>query len=432
MNSHSPFQRCHEIDWRRFPAVVFESDDWGACETTRNSEEAAKYAEILNGNQQGGGAAPPNGTLESIDDLERLYRTLERFRGVDGHPAVFSAFVCTGNPDYAAIRATNFVEYVDIGIDQGVPLGWERGDLATKWRDGIRRGVWAPEFHSNLHHTSPVLLMRRLQSDTPEGVHARSIFALTSYYQGAHLPEYEGMNALEQHQWVNKGVERFTRAVGRPPNAAVTSDAYPITETIWAVNGIKTVCLKNSKMNTGEVVVYHSKPWNNQNVYVNIGSHDPVKDLIYLTRNVWFENVIRDPSQRAKTVADVAEKRWKENEPAVISTHRVRYVSLRRDDAERGYAELEKLLMILVGKKDVCFLSTAEVSDLYRKGWSTRETSGGVILRNWSENSGDIILNGSFAEIRSLPDGGTIPFRSHGSDQIVASPPLGDFLLVRN
>ena len=26
----------HRIDWERFPAVVFESDDWGACEVARS------------------------------------------------------------------------------------------------------------------------------------------------------------------------------------------------------------------------------------------------------------------------------------------------------------------------------------------------------------------------------------------------------------
>lgn len=94
------------IDWNKYRAVVFESDDWGACEHVRHRADAAALRHILD--QIGAGPSRLDGTLESPDDLERLYCVLESVRGCDGQPAAFTAFMPMGNPDFAAIAASDF------------------------------------------------------------------------------------------------------------------------------------------------------------------------------------------------------------------------------------------------------------------------------------------------------------------------------------
>lgn len=355
--------------------------------------------------------------LESPEDLEHLYATLERFHGADALPAVFTAFICACNPDYDEIRRNGFSSYAWIGVDRGVPHGWERGDFTAKWREGVKRGIFAPEFHAFLHHTSPKTWLRLLQTASPEGDLARKLFDLRVYFQGRHVPEYEGMNVREQYACVKTGIETFTRATGCLPAAAVTSVAYPVTETTWSLNGIRTICLKNSKMNTGEVVVYHTKPWNNQDTYVPIGAYNPMEDVIYLCRNAWFEG------QSADEAFPVILRRWSEGEPAVVSSHRSNYVSLRREVVTRGYAKLEDLLGRLM-EKGARFLTTAEVGDLYRQGWSLRTTGGKQILRKWAEDADPIQLTHGAKSLVSIPEGKSFFLRPDGT---VTVPP-GDYV----
>ena len=394
-------KRRHEIDWRKHPAVVFESDDWGACE---NAIDAACSDKIAVAHKKHKGEdCRELGTLESVDDLERLYRLLEKHQGADGLPAVFTAFVCVGNPDYEAIGQSGFKEYRDIGLDEGVPPGWERGDIAGKLREGLDRGVFAPEFHANLHHTSPKLWLELLNEDSPNGRVARDLFALRCYYQGIHLPEYHKLDIREQFQWVETGVRRFKRIFGVAPTAAVTSDAFPETEIVWSLNGIKVVCLKNCRNHNGEVVVYHTKPWNMQDVYTPLGAYNELLDVVYLTRNAFFE--LQPPHGcPAETLLGVVDNCLNvHHEPAIISTHRVNYVSLDKEMAGRRHAELETLLAGLC-KRGVSFLTTAEVGQLYRQGWSERRFGDKRVIRKWCGDAEDAVLPDG-RSVASLPVG---------------------------
>jgi hypothetical protein len=239
--------RKFEIDPERFPAVVFESDDWGACERIPSAEIAEKNKELL-------GWWQPK--LENIFELEELFSVIGKYIGIDNQKAVFTAFTSVGNPDYDAIRANGFTRYCDIGIDEGFPTPWNGDGIIEKMREGVRRGIWAPEYHSMLHHTSTKLWLELLRGEGPQNEYARKLFDLNCYLQDRHLPEYEKFTVREQREMIDTGMERFHRAFGYAPNAAVTSDAYPITVSLWAAAGINTVSLINCRVNSGEVVVY--------------------------------------------------------------------------------------------------------------------------------------------------------------------------------
>lgn len=419
--TESRWEMRQTIDWERFPAVVFESDDWGACEVARDAEDAAAlqplWDEVLDRSR------PILTTLESPSDLAWLYDVLESVKGADGLPAVFTAFTCTGNPDFEAIRRAG--EYCDIGIDEGVPAGWERGDLRAAWRDGLSRGVFAPEFHGNLHHTSPVVLMELLHDDGPEGRLARESFDREVYCQGRHVPEFEGMTVRDQLAWNRTGMERFRRAFGYDPACAITSDALPETEVIWSLLGIRAVCLKNCRVNSGQVVVYPTKPWNNQDPDVPLGAYDPVLDVTFMIRNVFFE-CAGNPDQHADSVFDIIRTRWSEGEPAMISTHRANYVSLDAERAETGFSELQRLLELLLKEADTRFLTTAEVADIYRQGWSLRTWDGQGILRVFSEDATPARLKGDHSEVRSVTDESIFEGVADGAETVL-EPPVGEY-----
>jgi len=416
----------HRIDWERHRAMVFESDDWGGCEVAAAPADAAIVADVWDALHARRREVLT--TLETPADLARLYDLLAAHQGADGLPAVFTAFVSVANPDFPAIRASGFERYADLAIDQAVPARWQRGDIVGAWREGIRRGLFAPEYHANLHHTSPVRWLERLRAPGPEGVAARRLFELEVYCQGEHLPEFEGMALSEEHAWHEAGMSRFERICGYRPAAAITSDAYPETETLWALLGIRTICLKSCRVNSGQVVVYATKPWNNQDPAVPMGACHPRLDVAYLTRNVFFECAGR-PEQSAQVAGEVIRARWSEGEPAVVSTHRANYVSLDPGFAEDGRRQLARLLADLAAA-GARFLTTAEVGDLYRRGWSLRAAGEQHILRFWSESGAQVRVPGTWAAARALPDGREHPGQAAGAATEFRLP-VGDYRLTR-
>lgn len=377
------YQRNYEIDTERYPAVVFESDDWLVCENAPNLEAAQAYNQLLKTYRN---SSSSMGTLETSDDLERLFILLESHRGADSLPVVFTAFSTMGNPDFEAIRQNRFEQYVDIDATQDFPAPWNGNGTIEKTLEGIRRGVWEPEYHCMLHHVSPKLWLERLRSDSAAGEFARQAFELSIYGQGEHLPEYEGYSLREQFEFIRTGFNRFEKLFGRKPNAAVTSDAYPETEHLWIVCGVNTVCLKNSRINSGEVVVYDTKPWNMQDLYARQGDINPLSGAVYLTRNAFFEQRMNHQyyGDSADTVMNtVITNLKKRHEPGIISTHRANYVSFLPEVSEIRYEQLDKLLGAL-SAYGVYFLTSGELGDLYRQGYSTRCVGEKTLLRKWN------------------------------------------------
>src|SRR5262245_54807548 len=90
------------LDWRRLPAVVLESDDWGLCGWVPD-EQAYRVMADTPAWRSPLGLAHGRSTLESAADVERLASTLLEFRGADGFPPVWQANTVVAAPDYARL-----------------------------------------------------------------------------------------------------------------------------------------------------------------------------------------------------------------------------------------------------------------------------------------------------------------------------------------
>lgn len=361
-------------DWRSFRAVALECDDWGACEYAPSQEAwrqtvAETPPETLRPSQ--------SGKLESSGDIERLGAVLEKHPGKDGLPLTVTAFFCLANPDYEKITATR--QYRDIPIDQGFPHGWEEDSLPKAWSEAAGKGWFAPEFHTRFHHMNAADWLKLLREDSQAGAEARKRFDRSIYYQNTHYPEYAGLTPEQTQQWLAPALATFRRLFSKTPTAGVTSDATPLTEIIWAANGIKTFCLRNFSIPGAQPLVYHTKPWNNQDISTPMGAWNPETDVVYLSRNVFFEPGFDPEYSFEKIIADI-EAVWQRNEPAVLSSHRLNYAAWDERITGRGLAELERLLARLAKRGNVNFLTTAEVAAIYREGRSTRKAWGREII----------------------------------------------------
>lgn len=376
MWNEKKYVRHYEIDQEEFPVAVFESDDWGACELVPDPSVTGEYNQILKKYGKGNGWVQHG--LERPFELRQLYDVLESHKGADGNPAVFTAFTAMGNPDFKAIRENGFQKYVDIPINKGFPEKWQGDGIINAMLEGMNRGIWCPEYHAILHHTSPRLWLDLLRSDSDSGKFARELFELNSYFQMVHLPEYEGYPLNEQYEFIREGFRRFKETFGRMPEAAVTSDAYPETEMLWMAMGISAVAIKNCRVNSGEVVVYPTKPWNMQDVYAKLGDCSSIADCTYLTRNVFCE--FNNTAEEVLRV--ISRNRTALKEPSVVSSHRLSYCCFIDERRENNLKRLDEILTEL-DKQGYYYLTSAELASLYRRGWSKRQVGDRVLFRKW-------------------------------------------------
>lgn len=372
-------------DWKSYPAVIIESDDWGSCEHAANHKtwKRLKASGLL-------GSSPfQDDTLESASDLNKLAALLGAYRDPEGLPAVLTAFACVANPDFARIRKSGFAAYYDLPIGRSLPGGWRRPGLRKAWGAAMWSGIFHPEFHTRLHHTQPMLWLESLRSKNSK---AWKLFEENIYSQGSHIPEYDGMNPEEQQGWVRGGIENFVDWTGRTPLAAVCSDATPVTEIIWRANGIRTFCLRNFRNENGEVVVYTNKPWNSQSPYTPMGGWNSETDMVYLRRNVNFECGWKVGS--ADRTVEQIQRQWDSNEPAVLNCHRANLVSFNAGIREAGWRHLEDLIGKLSNLGPVRFLTSSECGDIYRQGWSARRFGNTLVLRTHTHAEGSLPLHG--------------------------------------
>lgn len=369
--------------WTRKKALLIISDDWGMCAwcPTVSIYEEMRTLEFMRNPWS-------SGTLETPADMERLFRLLGRFRGGDDLPAVFVPMYIVGSPDFAAIEANRFTEYVDVGFDEGVPRGWERGDLAAKARDGIDRGVWHPGYHARAHHFSPRRWMERLREDD-EWAHfafQRNVYVCETVPD--RLPEYDGMDGGEQVAWVSEGLARFERAFGYRPGSARNSDLTPRVVDTLVSGGVRAVtdegpvkASEEAAEDTGLTVLPH------------LISFEP-----FLSAD--HEDVV------ARTLAQI-ELAWAAGGPAAISTHRRDYKGFDQGDVERNFARLRELLEGVARRHpDAVYLCADEVAQLTQRGYSVVQRGMRTICRNYAADrpvAAEVEIAGEACELAVPP-----------------------------
>ena len=382
-------------DWRSRKAIVFESDDWGDCtgtpdlETYERVRRHPRVQQLITERPRSG-----LGTLEDRPQLEALFEVLERHHGGDGRAAVFTAFYVTHNPDYDAIRASDFTEYHDIPIDVGWPPGWRSEGAIAGAGDGMRRGVWFPEFHARLHHSSPHLWLEILRGGDEDTDVYRTLFDNHIYFFDRHLPEYERMPIAEQFAWLRGGVDAFKRALGVAPHCGVNSDAIPGTEESYALLGIRVRCLKSVVLNNGTQVRPYGKlkPDGTMDGTTPMGAYNPFLDLTYLNRNAFFEVGGADRSVLDDAYQAIVNC-WQRGEPAVVSTHRSGYCSLDDDASQRGRDLLDDLLARFETEHpDAVYMTSWEVAQLCRTATSAARYGDQWVLRNYGSDAATVAV----------------------------------------
>ncbi len=352
--------------WSQHRAILMQTDDWGMCAwaPTVAAYEAMHPFEFMR-------TPWSSGTLETPADMERMFSLLEQFEGGDGLPVVFEPIYMISSPDYDAIEANGFTEYVDIALDRGVSQGWARGDLTAKAREGLERMVWHPGYHGRAHHFSPRAWMGRLQRNEEMAHRAFKQRMYVCETVPERRPEYADMSDDALVAWTVEGLNRFERAFGYRARSARNNDFLPgqgqLALRTCAANGMRCV-------NTdGNFTM-------------------PDADLVFLPRAINFEPFMTGDHEDVveRTLADMA-RAWAKGEPVILSSHRRNYKAFDVANVERNFAALEVLLGAIARRyPDAVWVCGDEVAQLDRQGWSVVRRGARLVGRNYTNAPVDV------------------------------------------
>ena len=88
--------------------VVIESDDWGSI---RTKDKKAYDSMLKLGLNVDSNFFTRFDSLESDDDLERLFNLLTSFKDINGRHPVFTPMCIVANPDFERIKESDFNIY---------------------------------------------------------------------------------------------------------------------------------------------------------------------------------------------------------------------------------------------------------------------------------------------------------------------------------
>ena len=349
--------------------VVFESDDWGSVRMP--SLEVKHRLEA-----KGVKLALPQSydsidTLASNDDLELLAETLLSVKGGDGRPAKITLNTCVANPDFEKIKASGYKKYYYEPFTETLKRYPHHDHAFDLWQEGIRKGVFQPQFHGR-EHLNPQKWLRYLQNGSKEVRVAfeegcYSVAVINNGIKDTFLEAFK-IESAEECDFVKKsikeGLDMFEQLFGFRSESMIapcyTWDDYIEEEA--AANGVKFI--------QGGYIQSHS-PWQ-RNLGNRITGHYNgevnISGQYYLVRNCSFE-----PTQIASDNADSCmagiDKAFRRGLPAVVSCHRLNFIGdlnpANRDNNLKEFGQLLK--MITKHYPDVEFMSSDELGRLLIK-----------------------------------------------------------------
>lgn len=159
------------VNWSKAKAIVLESDDWGGvARTARPNADACKKAERFWAPMEGKYDSWHKGTLEAVEQMQRLFDLLQAHRGGDGRAIVFSPMVLNGNPDFEAIYMAS----------------WEVAQLTTT---GVSAAIYGSEIICrNLSDGK-----REISAPVPAGAKVTDVVDLRTERHVAFLPSDGGI-----------------------------------------------------------------------------------------------------------------------------------------------------------------------------------------------------------------------------------------------
>ena len=338
--------------------IVFESDDWGAI---RMRDLNALNELRRNGLQLDNSRYHVLDCLENREDLERLFELLDGHRDQHGNPPTFTINAVMGNPDFEAIRKSQFERY----FHESLWNSYERyygEDLRSLWTHGIRSSLIQPQFHGREH-----LNVRLWMNDLRNGCEETRCGFEQEYYgfrpvstlkpRRSYLEAYWPLSAEhlgELQGIVSEGLDMFQKFFG------FRSETFVACNYILPKELESTTAERGVRLFQGQRGQIRPSIGGDSAVMRSFTGMQNLHGQFYSVRNVMFEPYKDETNDWVASAMKEIRESFAWGKPAVVCTHRINFVSgLNRQHRDRTLVLLDELLAkILMKWPDIEFLSS--------------------------------------------------------------------------
>ena len=331
--------------WKsRRKLMIVESDDWGAIRMP--GPEAWKRL-LKAGIRVDRSRYDSLDCLEKQEDFQALMNVIGGHRDVSGRPAIFTFNTVMGNPDFEAIERDGFERFHHQHLFESY-RHYHGEDLESDWRQAMASGFIRPQFHSREHLNVP-LWMRDLKSGLRETrlAFAESFYGLTTKTSSSRQINY--LAALWAESKVDldlvlnnlaDGLRLFHETFGYDSrtfvacNYILPNHAQPVLKA----NGVDLL-----QGQRGQFVPTGEGPGGR--VRRAFTGQRIQNGLLCSVRNVMFEPFEDESRDWVDSALKEISQSFSLKRPAIISSHRVNYVSgMNQKHRDRSLRLLDLLL----------------------------------------------------------------------------------------
>jgi hypothetical protein len=340
--------------------VIFESDDWGAIRTPSKNvldDYSANKIDLSN-------SVYKFDSLENSDDFDRIFEVLNSVKDVNGFPAKITANTIVANPDFDKIHKNNFKEYFYEPFIETYRSYHSSSSTFESFKKGINEGFFFPQFHGREHLNIARWLkdLNNQKKQTLLSFHLKSTYSGVGDYSYMEAFDWDSKKEIENHKIIiSDGLKLFEKIFGFSSKSFIPPcyNLDPQLNTFLYDHGIEILQgMRVQLAPTGEFNRYKKIP--------HYFFERDASGLLFNIRNVFFEPVFNKHFDWVdKSMKDI-EIAFLFGKPAVISTHRINYISsISEKNGGLGLRLLSEFLKKLVVKwPDIEFISTPELLNL--------------------------------------------------------------------
>lgn len=346
--------------------IVFESDDWGAI---RMASKSAFNNLLEKGYGVENNIYNSNDMLENNDDLERLFEVLNLFRDINGNPPIITINNIVTNPDFKKIKANNFQKYFFEPFTETLNKYPNHDRVIALYKEGINNNFIRPQFHGR-EHVHVFHWLASLQSGdliTHEAFN-NNMFTLNkekkdncrSVFLDA-MGTYDPTQVENAALAIKEGLEIFEKIWGFRSKTIIPPCYvwHPDIEIFFKREGIKII-----QSNPAQII-----PQEGSDKYKIKRRYTGQKNklgLCYTIRNVVFEPSENQNFDWVSTCMKEINNSFFWKKPAIISTHRVNYMSgLNMNNADKSLLKLKELIQRIIQRwPEAEFMSSDRLGDV--------------------------------------------------------------------
>lgn len=353
--------------------IVIESDDWGSIRMP-NKNTRDRFADM--------GYAISNNpycnydTLANEEDLSKLFSVLFKFRDIHGNHPVITANTVVANPDFDAIKLSNYLEYSYKPFTTTLKEYYPKEDVFSLWMEGMSKRIFVPQYHGR-EHLNTQLWLELLQSNNkvfidafdlgfwglPKNLYNENIYNIQAAYGSARTHDI----AYFKHS-INEGLVLFESIFKYKSKTFIANNytwSSELHQTLKEKGVIGLQGMKYQKVPTdnGSKVKLIPKYTGQQN---KLGQ-------VYLVRNCVFEPSQKPPQfNNVKNCLNEIENAFFFKKPAIITSHRLNFIgAIDEVNRDRNLDLLDELLKNILRKwPDVTFMNSEQLTDYMLKSGS--------------------------------------------------------------